>query len=207
MNQLTAASLAVLLSLSAAAADAPKNAKPILSRTAGKIIQAQSKLAPSPDGPVFREGRVTIFDKADHTEEFKVTPKTKVTLDGKPGKFQNSSSIGTLVLRAVYDPNTKELTSIDLKSVPKTDNDDSKFGGTMRGEVANTDIVKGVISVRTAAKVVREYSVSDVTKIRREAEGTPGSDITLDAVQVGESAEIHSSDGKTASEIHVRAAK
>ena len=207
MNQLTAVSLAVLLAASASAADAPKNAKAPLSRTAGKIIQAKSKLAPSADGPKFREGRVTIFDKAEHTEEFKVTPKTAVTLDGKPAKFQNSSSVGTLVLKALYDPNTKELASLDLKSVPKTDNDDTKFGGTVKGEVANTDIVKGVISVRTAAKAVREYSVTDVTKIRREAEGTPGADITFDAVQVGESAEIHSSDGKTASEIHVRAAK
>ena len=207
MNQLTAVSLAVLLSLSASAADAPKNAKIALARTAGKIIQAQSKLAPSADGPKFREGRVTIFDKAEHTEEFKVTPQTKVTLDGKPGKFQNSSSVGTLVLKALYDPNTKELASLDLKSVPKTDNDDAKFGGTVKGEVANTDIVKGVISVRTAAKAVREYAVTDNTKVRREAEGTPGAEITLDAVQVGESAEIHSSDGKTASEIHVRAAK
>ena len=207
MSRMIAVSLAVLFALSASAADAPKSSKAPLSRTAGKILQAQSKLAPGSDGPKFREGRVTIFDKAEHTEEFKVTTKTKVTLDGKAAKFQNSSSVGTLVLKALYDPNTKELASIDLKSVPKTDVDDTKFGGTMNGEVANTDIVKGVISVRSAKKAVREYSVTDLTKIRREVEGTPGTDIAFEAVQVGEGVEVHSMDGKTASEIHVRAAK
>ena len=212
MKSLTA--FAVLLAASASAAGAPKGAKHEVYRTAGKILQAQSKLSPSADGPKFREGRVTIFDKAEHSEEFKVTPKTKVTLDGKPAKFQNSSSVGTLVIRALYDPNTKELSSIDLKAAPKTggdasktDGDDSKFGGSLAGEIANTDIVKGVVSVRTAAKTVREYSVTDVTKIRRELEGTPGEDIALESVKIGESVEVHSMDGKTASELHVRAAR
>ena len=203
--------LVVLLAASASAADAPKKAakgaKHELSRTAGKILQAQSKLAPGADGPKFREGRVTILDKAEHTEEFKVTPKTKVTLDGKPARFQNSSSVGTIVLKALYDPNTKELASIDLKAGPKTDGDDSKFGGTLTGEIANTDVIKGVVSVRTAAKTVREYAVSDVTKIRRETEGTPGEDIGFESVKIGEAVEVHSMDGKTASELHVRAAR
>lgn len=214
MNRLFTAALAVLVSLSASAADAPKKAAAApkkaaaqVARTSGKILQAQSKLAPSPDGPVFREGRVTIFDKAEHTEEFKITPKTKVTLDGKPAKFQNSSAVGTLVLRGLYDPNTKELASLELKSGPKPDGDDAKYGGTLTGEVANTDVIKGVLSVRTAGKTVREYSVTDVTKIRREAKDTVGADIAFESVQVGESVEVHSMDGKTASEIHVRAAK
>lgn len=205
MSLLLAAALAVFVPLSAYAAGAPK-AKAELSRTAGKIIKSQSKLAPGSDGPSFREGRVTIFDKADHTEEFKVTPKTKVTLDGKPAKFQKAAAIGTLVLRALYDPNTKELASLALKSVPMpiADVDDSKLAGTTIGEVANTDVLKGVLSVRSADKSVHEFIVPEAAKIQREAAGKPASDILIEALKVGDAVEVLSADGKTALEIHVR---
>lgn len=205
MSRLTASALAVLVSLSAFAADAPKP-KAALARTSGKILKAQSKLAPGSDGPSFRDGRVTIFDKADHTEEFKVTPKTKVTLDGKPAKFQKAAVTGALVLKGLYDPNTKELASLDLKSVPKpaADADDARSAGTVHGEVANTDVLKGVLSVRTADKSVREFSVPETAKIQRESAGKPAADILIEAIKVGDAVEVHSADGKTALEIHVR---
>ena len=206
MSRLLAAALAVFVTLPASAAGAPKT-KAELSRTAGKIVKSQSKLAPGSDGPSFREGRVTIFDKADHTEEFKVTPKTKVTLDGKPAKFQKAAAIGTLVLKALYDPNTKELASLDLKSVPKPDVDDSRLPGTITGEVAGTDVLKGVLSVRCADKSVREFIVAETANILREAEGNPAAHIPLEALQVGDAVEVRSTDGKTALEIHVRAAR
>ena len=208
MSRLLAAALAVFVTLPASAAGAPKT-KAELSRTAGKIVKSQSKLAPGSDGPSFREGRVTIFDKADHTEEFKVTPKTKVTLDGKPAKFQKAAAIGTLVLRALYDPNTKVLASLDLKSVPRVvaDADDIKLPGTVYGEVANTDVLKGVLSVRSADRSVREFIVPESAKIQREAAGKPAMDILIEALNVGDAVEVLSADGKTALEIHVRAAR
>ncbi|MDD5302097.1 MAG: hypothetical protein PHS14_03225 [Elusimicrobia bacterium] len=201
-----AAALAVLVSLTASAAQAPKP-KAAIARTAGKIIKAQSKLAPGSDGPEFREGRVTIFDKADHTEEFKVTPKTKVTLDGRPAKFQKAAVIGALVLKGLYDPNTKALASLDLKSGPKLDADDSLHGGTVHGEITNTDVIKGVLSIRAADKSMREFIVPETAKIIREAEGKPAEEIRIEALSVGDAVEVHSADGKTALEIHARAAR
>lgn len=197
MNRLIAAAFALLVALSASAAP---------SRTAGKILKAQSKIAPSADGPVFHEGRVTIHDKADHVEEFKATKRTKVTLDGKPAKFQKAAVPGALVLKALYDPKTKELSSLDLKSGPKPDADDPKTAETVRGEVANTDVIKGVLTVRTGRQAISEFSVPETAKIVREAEGKPDAPIPFEALQVGDAVEVHSKDGKTADEIHARAA-
>lgn len=207
MSRLLAAVFAAA-ALSAAAADAPKpKAKAELARTAGKVLKAQARIKPSSDGPIFHEGRLTILDKADHTEEFKVTPRTKVTLDGKPAKFQKAAAPGALVLKALFDPATKELSSLDLKSGPKPDKDDSSVAEAVRGEIANTDVLKGVLSVRTAAKTVAEFVVPDSAKIRREAEGKLGEAVPLEALQVGDSVEVYSADGKTAVEIHARAAR
>lgn len=193
-----AAALAVLAALSASAATM---------RTAGKVLKAQSKIAPSADGPAFREGRVTILDKADHVEEFKATPRTKVSLDGKPAKFQKAAAPGAIVLKALYDPKTKELASLDLKSGPKPDADDPAAADTTRGEVANTDVLKGVLTVRTGRQAIREFTVPETARIVREAEGKPGEAIPFEALQVGDAVEVHSADGKAAVEIHVRAAR
>lgn len=197
MSRLTAAAFALLVALSASAAPM---------RTAGKVLKAQSKIAPSPDGPVFHEGRVTILDKADHVEEFKATKRTKVTLDGKPAKFQKAAVPGALVLKALYDPKTKELASLDLKSGPKPDADDPKAAETVRGEVANTDVIKGVLTVRTGRQAISEFTVPETAKIVREAEGKPGAAVPFEALQVGDAVEVFSADGKTAVEIHARAA-
>ena len=212
MNALAAA-LGLLLAAPAFAAGAPK-AKPAkpkaeLSRTAGKITHSSAKLAPSPDGPVFREGRITLLDKADHVEEFKATPATKVTLDGKPSKFSKAASIGTLVLKALYDPDTKELASLDLKSAPapKPDADDPAGPGAVRGEVANTDVFKNILTVRAADKTMREYMVPERAMITREAEGKRAEPIGLEKLAVGDSVEVFSADGKSADEIHARAAR
>lgn len=201
-----AAALAVLVPLTAAAAGAPKP-KAELSRTAGKIIKAQAKLSPSPDGPVFHEGRVTIFDKADHTEEFKATPRTKVTLDGKPAKFQKAAVIGAIALKALYDPNTKELAVLDLKSGPRPDADDPAGSGVVLGEVAGTDVFKNVLTVRSADRTVHEFVVPEKARVVREAEGRPAEPIGLEKLMVGDAVEVHSADGKSADEIHARAAR
>lgn len=197
MSRLAAAAFAVLAALSASAAP---------SRTAGKVLKAQSNIAPSADGPVFREGRLTVLDKADHVEEFKATKRTKVTLDGKPAKFQKAAVPGALVLKALYDPKTKELSSLDLKSGPKPDADDPKTAETVRGEIANTDVLKGVLTVRTGRQAISEFTVPETAKIVREAEGKPGTAVPFEALQVGDAVEVFSAEGKTAVEIHARAA-
>lgn len=193
-----AAILAVLLPLAAHAAGA--------ARTAGKVLQARSKLAPSSDGPVFREGRVTLLDKAARQQEYKATPRTKVTLDGKPAKFQKAAVPGALALAAVYDPATLELASLDLKSGPRPAAEEP-VAGAVHGEVANTDIFKNVLTVRSADKVVREFLVPETAKIRKEADGKLGAPIGLEGLQVGDAVEVYSTDGKTAVEIHARAAR
>lgn len=198
MIRALAAALAVLAALSASAA-------PL--RTAGRILKAQAKISPSSDGPVFREGRVTILDKAEHVEEFKATPRTKVTLDGKPSKFQKAAAPGVIVLKALYDPKTKELAALDLKSGPKPDADDPRTAEAVRGEVANTDVLKGILTVRTGRQTISEFVVPETAKIRREAEGKPGEAIPFEALQVGDAVEVYSADGKTAVEIHARAAR
>jgi hypothetical protein len=210
VSRLPAAALAVLVSLSAFAAGAPKpKGKAAVAQTSGKIIQSQSKLAPGPDGPELREGRVTILDRADRTEEYKVTPRTRIKLDGKPGKFQKSSQIGTLVLKAVFNPATKELLSLDLKSLPRPrpEADEVQPAGLFQGEITNTDVIKGALSLRGADRSMRTYAVSETAKIRREAAGKPAEDVQLEALQVGDTAEVQSPDGRTAFEIRARAAR
>lgn len=199
-----AAALAVLLPLYASAAPKPKAE---LSRTAGKIIKVQAKIKPSPEGPVFHEGRVTLLDKADHVEEFKATPRTKVTLDGKPAKFQKAAVIGALVLKALYDPATKELASLDLKSGPRRDADDPAGPGTVTGEVAATDVFKNILTIRSSGGLVHEFTVPEKARLVREAEGKPAEAIGLEKLQVGDPVEVHSADGKAADEIHARSAR
>lgn len=202
--------LALLIAASSAvAAPAPaEKSKP--SRTSGKVLQAMVKASPSADGPVMSEGRLTMLDKAGHTEEFKVLPRTRVTLDGKPAKFQKAAAPGVLVLRALYDTQTKVLSALDLKSapLPKPDADDAAVkADSVRGEIANTDVLKGTISVRVGRQSIRDFVVSDSAKIRREAGEKPGEAITLEALKIGDAVEVYSTDGKTAVEIHARSEK
>ena len=198
MNRLAGAAACVFLTLSSAAADAPK-VKP--TRLAGIVVKSSSKIAPGADGPVFREGRLTMADKADRTEELKANPKTKVTLDGKPATFK-AATAGTLIIRALYDPNTKLLTNLDLKSVPREPSPAAEQPGTVMGEVANTDVLKGTVSVRLGPQSNREYAVSEQTTVV----GPDGKALTFEAVKIGDAVEVESKDGKSASVVRVRLA-
>lgn len=181
------AAIAALMALTAAAAEAP------LARAAGKVVRSQSKISPSAGGPVFREGRLTLAGKSGE-EEYKATPRTKVTLDGKPAKFPKAAVAGAVALKALYDPATKELASLDLKS------------GPFAGEVANTDILTGALSVRAADKSLRDFVVPENAKIRREEDGKAAA-IPFEALQVGDAVEVFSADGRTAVEIRARPAR
>jgi hypothetical protein len=193
-----AAAACVLLTLSAAAADAPK-VKP--TRLAGIVVKSSSKISPGADGPVFREGRLTMADKADRSEELKANPKTKVTLDGKPSTFK-AATPGTLILRALYDPNTKILSVLDLKSVAREAPPGDLPGGTVTGEVANTDVLKGTVSVRLGPQSNREYAVTEQTTVV----GADGKALQFEGVKIGDAVEVESKDGKSASVVRVRLA-
>lgn len=197
--------IAALSALAAAAMAAPKS-KFKLSRAAGKVLQAVVKVAPGPSGPVLIEGRLTLLDKAERTVEFKATSRTRVTLDGKAATFEKSTAPGALVLKALYNTDTKELAALDLKSAPSApiaDADGSKPADTILGEVANTDIFKGVLSVRSDRQAVRDYAVTDATMIVRKAEDKPAAMIRFEAINVGDAVEVSSRDGKTALEVRV----
>lgn len=196
--RLAGAAACVFLALASAAADAPK-VRP--TRLAGIVVKSSSKLAPGADGPVFREGRLTMADKADRSEELKANPKTKVTLDGKPAKF-SAATPGTLILRALYDPNTKILTVLDLKSVPREPSPAADPAGVVTGEVANTDVLKGTVSVRLGPQSNREYVVNEQTTVV----GQDGKSITFEAIKIGDAVEVDSKDGKTAAVVRVRLA-
>ena len=189
----------VFLTLSSAAAEAKPKILP--TRLAGTVVKSSSKLSPGDDGPVFREGRLTMTDKADRVSELKATPRTKITLDGKAAQFK-AALPGTVILRALYDPNTKELIALDLKSVPRPEPPSAEAPGLVTGEIADTDALKGRLSVRAGPQNVREFAVTEQTAILAK-DGKPAA---LEALKIGDLVEVDSKDGKSAAEVRVRPA-
>jgi hypothetical protein len=191
------AAACLLLTLGAAAAAPP-------AKTFGRIVKSSSKISPGADGPVFREGRLTVArEKTGEEEEFKATAKTKVTLDGKPAKFK-AALPGIVILRASFD-SKKVLTALDLKSAPRLDPAPSEpvlATGRVSGEVANTDALKGILSVRVGPGDTRDFTVSERSRIA----GSSGAPLAFDAIKVGDGVEVQTPDGKSADEILVRVA-
>lgn len=186
MSRLLGAAACALLALSSAAA-APKT-------LAGKVAKSSSRIAPGADGrAAFRDGRVTITDKAGNAEELKADPRTKVTLDGKPAQFK-AAVPGTIVLRARFDPATKVLASLDLKSGPR-----DEAPGRETGELAGTDVLKGTLSVRIGPNSTRDYTVTETTTF----EGRDGKPLPFEALKPGDAVEVNSRDGKSAAEVRV----
>lgn len=188
----------VLLTLGASAAPAP-------SKIFGKVVKSSSKISPGADGPVFREGRLTVArEKTGEDEEFKATAKTRVTLDGKPAKFK-AAVPGTVILRAAFDPKTNILAAIDLKSAPRAELPPPEpvlVTGRVSGEVANTDALKGILSVRVGKGDTRDYAVTERSRIA----GSSGAPMTFDSIKIGDAVELQTPDGKSADEILVRVA-
>ncbi|UPT72749.1 MAG: hypothetical protein M0D55_12510 [Elusimicrobiota bacterium] len=170
---------AVLLLVAAGASAAPKRKaapKTESARPYGRVVKSSSKISPGSDGPVFREGRVTILlSETEVEEEFKAGPKTKITLDGKAAKFGKAAVVGAIVLRADADPKTKELRALDLKSGPRPAEAEAPAeaatyaAGPVEGEVANIDVIKGLLSVRVGRQTMRDLLVDDGTRIAGRA--------------------------------------
>lgn len=194
MSRTAAAALLALLAAAPALA-----AKPVT----GKVLTAET----TPESGA-GTGDLVIVDKGGRTSRYGIDRATHVTRDGKPAPFEETL-VGDSVLRAKYDPKTKVLTILDLKSsteakpakaAPKAE------AAYVTGEVAFTDALKGMISVRQGPGKTRDFAVTDATKVLRvKAEGG-AQEIPFESIAVGEPVEVRSADGKTADSIRVRPA-
>ena len=198
MNRPAAAALAALLTLGGAAARAA-------TRVTGTVLAAEI----AAEAPESGAGSLTIVDKAGQTASYSVLGTTRVTRDGKDVKF-DTALIGDLVVRAKFDPKTKTLTVLDLKSSgivkPAKKAAAPAAPANVSGEVAFADAIKGLLSVRSGKDATREFSVAETTKVLRETAGKPAQEVGFETVAVGELVEVSSRDGKTADEIRVRPA-
>lgn len=204
------ARLALLLcaALPAAAALAAPVPSVSRARASGRVLKAEVKWAKGKNGPVLSEGRITVADDAGRLEQFQITRATKVTCDGvKVPAFEKAAVPGQCdrATSVVYDPKTKKVFTLELKTPVKADADEAKTWPAVSGEVASTDVLAGKISVRLGGGAMMDFAVGEGTKILREAEGKPAQPIPLEAVQVGDRVEVRSADWKTADELHVRA--
>ena len=181
----------VLASSVAAAAPAKPAAKPSSASLSGRIIKAE-------------KGRITVVDDAGHLEELAVSAKTRVRCDGKKAALKDASPEACArVEKATFDARTKKASSLVLKRLPAGEHG---AGPSLQGEVANTDVVGGKLSVRLGGGATIDLKVAEGTKILREVAEDKFEPMTLDAVKVGDRVEVHSKDWKTAEEVHVRPA-
>ena len=186
---------AALLALLAAAAPALG-----ATRVSGTVLTAEV----SPDSS-HGAGDLVIVDKGGRTSRYEVAGKTRVTRDGKDVKFDDAL-IGDLVVRAKYDPKTKVLTVLDLKSSGVEKPVKKPAPATVNGEVAFADAIKGTLSVRLGPGRTRDFTVAETTKVAREKAEGPAQEIGFENVAVGDLVEVRSADGKIADSIRVHPA-
>ena len=215
MNRLVSAALAAILTMGAAsarAADAPET------RLSGTVLTAEVANDPFADN-VSGAGSLVIADKAGHTESYSVLGTTRLTRDGKAVVF-DSTLVGDMVVKATFDPKTKLLTVLDLKSAaapvswaetaakPSKETKSAKAAAPapVSGEVAFADAIKGILSVRAGKGRTRKFAVVETTAVLRETADGPAKEVGFETVAVGDAVEVRSRDGKTADEIRVRPA-
>ena len=212
MNLLAAAAFAAILTagaLPAAAAAASET------RVSGTVLTAEVANDPFADN-VSGAGSLVITDKVGRTESYSVLGTTRLTRDGKPIVF-DSTLVGDQVVKATFDPQTKLLTILDLKSAaaPISWTEPASkaakaakpaAAGTVSGEVAFADAIKGLLSVRMGKGRTRKFAVVDATTVLREAADGPAQEVGFETVAVGDLVDVRSRDGKTADQIRVRPA-
>lgn len=169
-------------------------------------LAAGAGAAPLPRGTVYKTeegGGLVVVDKDGRAREYRIGRATKISRDGKPSSAERAL-IGDVVVRGAYDPKTKILSLLELKSgvqaapvalPPKT----------VTGEVAMADAIKGALSVRTGKGALRDFVVGEETRILSLLEGQPAREVPFETVSVGDAVEVFSSDGIKADEIRVRA--
>ncbi|MFI5349895.1 MAG: hypothetical protein ACHQ2Z_10145 [Elusimicrobiota bacterium] len=212
MNRLAAAAIAALLTFGAASARADDTE----TRVSGTVLTAEVANDPFADN-VSGAGSLVVADKAGRTESYSVLGTTRLTRDGKPIVF-DSTLVGNMVVKAVYDPRTKLLTVLELKSAPPpiswTDSSKSTATktakpaapGTFSGEVAFADAINGLLSVRSGKGRTQKFAVVDTTTVLRETADGPAQEVGFETVAVGDIVVVRSRDGKTADQIRVRPA-
>ncbi len=168
-------------------------------------LAARAAAAPLRPGTVYKTekgGGLVIVDKNGRTEEYRMRRDTKVFRDGKKADFEHEL-IGDVVISGTYDPKTKVLTLLELKSGVQAAPADLPEK-TVKGEVALTDAIKGTLSVRAGKGVLHEFTLGDATKVLISAEGKPEKEVAFETVAVGDAVEVRSADGRLADEIRVR---
>ena len=158
------------------------------------VLAVRIAAAPLTPGTVFKtdeDGGLVIVDKHGRAEEYRMRRATKILRDGRVSD-SDRALIGDVVIRGTYDPKTKRLTLLELKT------------SAVKGEVALSDAIKGTLSVRVRKGVLREFTVSDATKILSSSEGKPEREVLFETVAVGDAVEVRSADGRLADNIRVR---
>ena len=115
-----------------------------------------------------------------------------------------SASAGTAQPKAKRKGKATQTAAPKPAATAKAEEKTAASPGRTTGEVANTDIFKNMLSMRTADKSMRDFTITEATKIVREVKGKPDAPIQFEAIQIGEPVELFSQDGKTASEVRVR---
>ena len=214
MNRFAAAALTAMLTAGAIPAKAAADATE--TRVSGTVLTAEVANDPFADN-VSGAGSLVIADKTGHTESYSVLGTTRLTRDGKPAVF-DSTLVGDMVVKATFDPKTKLLTVLDLKSAaapiswsepapaPKAAKAAKTAPATVTGEVAFADAIKGLLSVRSGKGRTRKFAVVETTTVLREAADGPAQEVGFETVAVGDAVEVRSRDGKTADQIRVRPA-
>jgi hypothetical protein len=220
MNRLVVAALVGLLSPAAHSAQTPPPAQaadapaPSETRDSGTILTAEVANDPFADN-VSGAGSLVIVNKTGRSESFSVVGTTRLTRDGKAIVFDDKTAlIGDLVVLAKFDPKTKVLTVLDLKSAPPpipwnqpaATAAKAPAKGTVSGEVAYADAIKGLLSVKTGKGRTKKFAVADTTTVLRESADGSAREIGFETVMVGDSVDVRSRDGKTADQIRVRPA-
>jgi len=220
------AALAALLASSSVAAAAPETAAPG-TRASGTVITAE--VVADPFGSGGNAGSLVIAENG-FSVQYSVIGTTRLTQDGKIVQFDNTL-VGDVVVRAQFDPQTKTLTVLDLKSpyadsavvvppatlalpgtsktppgnpapTPKADAPARIY--VVGGEVALADAIKGILSVRSGKGRTRRFDVNDKTIVQREAADESTSPVGFVTVSVGDIVEVRSGDGRTADKITIR---
>ncbi len=199
MNRRAALALAAALAAPAFAAAAPAAPAREPPGPSGKILRTEAS-----DDAASGGGTLTVVDKAGKTTEYSVNGATRVMRDGKKIPF-DTALIGDLVVRAKYDPKTKTLSVLELKSSGTPKPAAAPAPASVSGEVAFADAIAGRISVRLGPGLTREFAVGEGTKVVREVSGKTPLEAGFETVAVGDSVEVRSRDGKNADSIRVRA--